>query len=103
MAEEAATPAAPAPVTETEKKTDNKGKNRRKKEDETPIEELFDLSQPIPRVSSVFWFPIRKMTPGKIRKSDLLGAREGSRPGWNGASQRLSWHQHWSPGCRKPI
>eukprot|EP00536_Pseudo-nitzschia_multiseries_P015291 jgi/Psemu1/217461/e_gw1.853.23.1 len=52
MAEEAATPAAPAPVTEevsTEKKADAKGKNNRKK-DETPIEELFDLSQPIPRV-----------------------------------------------------
>mmetsp|Transcript_18145 Transcript_18145/g.50493 ORF Transcript_18145/g.50493 Transcript_18145/m.50493 type:complete len:535 (-) Transcript_18145:1577-3181(-) len=48
MAEEAATPAAPAPVTE-EKADNSKGKNNRKK-DETPIEELFDLSQPIPRV-----------------------------------------------------
>ena len=55
MAEEAATPVAPAPVTEevtTEKKqTDNKGKQRRKREDEVPIEELYDLSKPIPRVS----------------------------------------------------
>ena len=55
MAEEAATPAAPAPATEdasTEKKNDNKGKKGRK--DETPIEELYDLSKPIPRVS----FPV---------------------------------------------
>ena len=54
MAEEAATPAAPAPVTEEEskdKKNDNKGKQRRKKEDDVPIEELYDLSKPIPRVS----------------------------------------------------
>ena len=54
MAEEAATPVAPAPVTEdasNEKKTDNKGKQRRKKEDDRPIEELYDLSKPIPRVS----------------------------------------------------
>lgn len=54
MAEEAATPVAPAPVTEevtTEKKqTDNKGKQRRKREDEVPIEELYDLSKPIPRL-----------------------------------------------------
>lgn len=49
MAEEAATPAAPAPVTDdAEKKSDNKGKKGRK--DETPIEELYDLSKPIPRV-----------------------------------------------------
>ncbi|VEU33605.1 unnamed protein product [Pseudo-nitzschia multistriata] len=54
MAEEAATPVAPpAPAPEEapkEKKNDSKGKNRRKKEDDTPIEELFDLSKPIPRV-----------------------------------------------------
>lgn len=54
MAEEAATPAAPAPVTEevtTEKKSDNnKGKQRRKREDDVPVEELFDLTKPIPRV-----------------------------------------------------
>jgi len=52
MAEEAATPVAPAPVTEevTEKKTDNKGKQRRKREDEVPIEELYDLTKPIPRL-----------------------------------------------------
>ena len=51
MAEEAATPAAPAPATDAsnEKKNDNKGKKGRK--DETPIEELYDLSKPIPRVS----------------------------------------------------
>lgn len=55
MAEEAATPAAPAPVTDdAEKKSDNKGKKGRK--DETPIEELYDLSKPIPRVS----FPLSK-------------------------------------------
>lgn len=46
MAEEAATPVAPAP--DADKKSDNKGKKGRK--DETPIEELYDLSQPIPRV-----------------------------------------------------
>lgn len=53
MPEEAATPAAPAPVTDEtskEKKSENKGKQRRKKEDDVPIEELYDLSQPIPRV-----------------------------------------------------
>jgi len=53
MAEEAATPAAPAPVTEDtpkEKKNDNRGKDRRKKEDDVPIEELYDLSKPIPRL-----------------------------------------------------
>ena len=50
MAEEATTPVAPAP--DADKKSDNKGKKGRK--DETPIEELYDLSQPIPRVS----FPI---------------------------------------------
>lgn len=53
MAEEAATPAAPAPVTEDaskEKKTDRKGKDRKQKDD-VPVEELYDLSKPIPRVS----------------------------------------------------
>jgi len=52
MAEEAATPAAPAPVTEDaskEKKTDRKGKDRKQKDD-VPVEELYDLSKPIPRV-----------------------------------------------------
>ena len=76
MAEEAATPAAPAPVTEeatTEKKSDNnKGKNRRKKEDDVPIEELYDLSKPIPRVS----FLTRKMTADNANaKSEILGGR----------------------------
>jgi hypothetical protein len=53
MAEEAATPAAPVPVTEDaskEKKTDRKGKDRKQKDD-VPVEELYDLSKPIPRVS----------------------------------------------------
>jgi hypothetical protein len=50
MAEEAATPAAPAPDDASkEKKNDNKGKKGKK--DETPIEELYDLTKPIPRVS----------------------------------------------------
>ena len=47
MAEEAATPAAPAPATEEKKNDKKKGRK-----DETPIEELYDLSKPIPRVSS---------------------------------------------------
>jgi len=52
MAEEAATPAAPAPVIDedSKEKKNDKGKQRRKKEDDTPVEELYDLSKPIPRV-----------------------------------------------------
>ena len=66
MAEEAATPVAPAP--DADKKSDNKGKKGRK--DETPIEELYDLSQPIPRVSFPFFHPKndRRWFGGKIRK-----------------------------------
>jgi len=47
MAEEATTPAAPAPVTDDESKDKKKNNN---KENKVPIEELFDLSKPIPRV-----------------------------------------------------
>ena len=41
--------AAPAPATENGKGNSGKKKNDRK--DQVPIEELFDLSKPIPRVS----------------------------------------------------
>ena len=53
MAEAAAASAAPAPVTDdaSKEKRNDKGKQRRKKEDDVPIEELYDLSKPIPRVS----------------------------------------------------
>jgi hypothetical protein len=40
---------AAAPTTENGK--DNNGGNRRERKDQVPIEELFDLSKPIPRVS----------------------------------------------------
>ena len=62
MAEETTTPVAPAPDAE------KKGKKGRK--DETPIEELYDLSQPIPRVSFPLFHPKndRRWFGGKIRK-----------------------------------
>jgi len=47
-----AAPAAPA-AGEEAKKEDGKGNNGARKRDETPIEELFDLSQPIPKVRRV--------------------------------------------------
>ena len=56
MSEEDTTPTAPAATEATENgaagadtKPESKGP-RRKKEDEKPIEELYDLSKPIPRV-----------------------------------------------------
>lgn len=57
MAEEEATPADPPVTTEkngeadTADKGKDKAKQRRRREDDTPIEELFDLSKPIPHVS----------------------------------------------------
>lgn len=57
MAEEEATPTAPPAATEkngeadTAEKGKDKAKQRRRREDDTPVEELFDLSKPIPHVS----------------------------------------------------
>ena len=51
------TPSAAATAAETQTVTENadskpeNGKGRKNREDEVPVEELFDLSQPIPRVS----------------------------------------------------
>mmetsp|Transcript_45432 Transcript_45432/g.51498 ORF Transcript_45432/g.51498 Transcript_45432/m.51498 type:complete len:218 (+) Transcript_45432:75-728(+) len=56
MAEEEATPTDPPATTEkngeadTADKGKDKAKQRRRREDDTPIEELFDLSKPIPHV-----------------------------------------------------
>ena len=47
MAEETKTATEPAPAEEPKK-----GGKKGGKKDETPIEELFDLSKPIPRVSN---------------------------------------------------
>ena len=62
MAEEEATPVAPpaAPTTTTEQNggeadtaaaDKGKKKHRNNRDDDVPVEELFDLSKPIPRVS----------------------------------------------------
>ena len=47
--------AAAAPVEPTNGDADKKkgGKREERKKDETPIEELYDLTQPIPKVRSV--------------------------------------------------
>lgn len=62
--EEASKPAAPAAdagaatTSEPEKNGDADGRKQQRrddrKKDETPIEDLFDLSQPIPRVRTVY-------------------------------------------------
>ncbi len=60
MSVEPVTQAAPAAA---EEKQDNKKNGKDRKRDETPIEELFDLSQPIPKVSccpSPLFDPIAK-------------------------------------------
>jgi hypothetical protein len=58
MAEEEATPVAPpaAPTTteqngEADTAADKGKKKHRNRDDDVPVEELFDLSKPIPRVS----------------------------------------------------
>jgi hypothetical protein len=55
MAEEATVPVPAAPVEETPANGEVKknGVKREYKRDETPIEELFDLSQPLPRVRAL--------------------------------------------------
>merc|ERR1719313_2577401 len=52
MAEEEATSAAPPVATEADAadKSKDNGKKHKKREDEVPIEELYDLSKPIPRI-----------------------------------------------------
>ncbi|MGK3738558.1 MAG: hypothetical protein ACI8RD_003990 [Bacillariaceae sp.] len=68
MAEEEASPVAPpaAPTTEKNGETDtaaDKGKKKhRNRDDDVPVEELYDLSKPIPRVSLLF---IIKIFSGK--------------------------------------
>lgn len=52
---EAQAPAAAAPA--EGKGTGNGKRNNHKKKEQKPIEELYDLSKPIPRVSAVFLSP----------------------------------------------
>ena len=68
MAEEEATSAAPPVATEADAadKSKDNGKKHKKREDEVPIEELYDLSKPIPRVSTSAWcffFPSKNDRP----------------------------------------
>lgn len=49
------------PEVATDSKPEGKQRKERKK-DETPIEELFDLTQPIPKVSIVFSSVMRHKT-----------------------------------------
>jgi hypothetical protein len=52
MAEETIAPAPAAPVEDAP--TNGEGKKKREyKRDDTPIEELFDLSQPLPKVRTL--------------------------------------------------
>jgi hypothetical protein len=56
MAEEATVPVPAAPVEEapaTNGEGKKNGVKREYKRDETPIEELFDLSKPLPRVRTL--------------------------------------------------
>jgi hypothetical protein len=55
MAEEATVPVPATPVEEAPANGEGKknGVKREYKRDETPIEELFDLSQPLPRVRTL--------------------------------------------------
>ena len=56
----AAAPAAAAPA---EGKGNGNGKrNNHKKKEQKPIEELYDLSKPIPRVSAVFLSPADELS-----------------------------------------
>jgi hypothetical protein len=55
MSEEAAatTPPAEEPISTEEGKKESNNGGKQNKKDETPIEELYDLSQPIPKVRVV--------------------------------------------------
>ena len=96
MAEEEATPVAPpaAPTTTTEQNggeaadtaaaaDKGKKKHRNNRDDDVPVEELFDLSKPIPRVSKksslenkwplffLSWIHIQNFLQLKFQKANL--------------------------------
>jgi hypothetical protein len=63
MAEEATAPVPAAPADEVPANGEGKknGIKREYKRDETPIEELFDLSQPLPRVRNLQYCCLRRL------------------------------------------